>query len=186
MTIARLLPVAVTLAAVACGPRESAPPAGVPQGLKRIAVSKPANRTGEKLSVDERGLLSNFLDEKRTSVPELLAGSLRTELARRGFQVVTGTGVPTLQIELRRWEPYSVDYSSVTVDLVASLVDSGSTLWTADRSNWTVATDDADSSIESAEIGAKEVAKALLDGWEPAGAAARRKAAADDEDDEDE
>ncbi len=99
---------------------------------------------------------------------------------------MTGTGVPTLQIELRRWEPYSVDYSSVTVDLVASLVDSGSTLWTADRSNWTVATDDADSSIESAEIGAKEVAKALLDGWEPAGAAARRKAAADDEDDEDE
>ena len=52
-----------------------------------------------------------------------------------------------------------------------TLIDptSGRTLWTAERSDWNVQTTDARNGPEASGIAARDVARALVDGWQPGG-----------------
>jgi len=147
------------------------PPA--PQGVREITVQPPANHTGSDLVVNDPGVLGRYLGDTRTTVPELLAADLRTLLADRGFRVVGATTdyVPALRTEIRRWAPYSADYSEIAVGLIATLVDpeTGHTLWTVERTDWRVPTPDARSAPEASATAAREIARALVEGWQPQG-----------------
>jgi hypothetical protein len=155
----------------------TAPPAFPPgpSGVQEISVAEPSNRTGRDLVVEDPGMLGRYFGDERSTAPQVLARDLRALLEDRRFRVVRGTaeGVPRLQIELRRWDPYSVDYSQVTVSLRATLVDpsSGRTLWTADRTDWKVKTASARTQPEAFTMASLEIARALLEGWQPGGSA---------------
>jgi hypothetical protein len=166
------LAIAVVLVLAACVQQlPPLPPA--PTGIQRISVQQPENRTGRDLTVDDPGWLGRLVDQRRSNVPQVLATELGAELARRGFKVVdSGGSSPVLRTEIRRWDPYSADYSMVTVDVVASVVDpeSGRALWSAERSGWRVPTRDARSSREASAAASSAIAEALVDGWQPAAA----------------
>jgi hypothetical protein len=166
----RSLAVVLVVAIAGCvQPPAPLPPA--PTGIQQIGVEPPANRTGRDLTLDNPGWLERLLDERRTNVPSVLATELRAELERHRFRIVEPSHASaSLRTEIRRWEPYSADYSMVTVDLVASLVEpeSGRTIWTAERSGWRVATRDARSVHEASRMASAAIAAALLEGWEPA------------------
>jgi hypothetical protein len=170
----RLRHLAIVMAVVLAGcvqPPPPLPPA--PNGIQRISVGKPENHTGRDLTVDDPGWLGRLVDQRRSNVPDVLATELRAELARLGFKVVDpGGSSPVLRTDIRRWEPHSADYSMVTVDVVASLVDpdSGRALWSAERSGWHVPTRDARSGPEASRAASTAIAEALVDGWKPAGA----------------
>jgi hypothetical protein len=168
-------------ALVGCGPAlQPLPPA--PTGVQRIAVQEPANRTGDKLVVTDPGWIGQLLDEKHQTVPGLLAADLRDVLAKQGFKVAAASkkdtpSMPALRTEIRRWEPYSADYSMVTVDVAASLVDeSGRELWKAERTSWNVPTRDARSSREASMAASTAIAQALVEGWKPGNGAAATNA----------
>jgi hypothetical protein len=169
-------PLLVTLLALApiagCTTTPTPFPPG-PAGVLDIAIQPPSNQTGRELIVDQPGLLGSYLGEKRETVPEVMAGDLRTLLRDRGFRVLAANadGAPTLRTEIRRWEPHSADYSKITVSLLATLIDpaSGRTLWTAERSDWAVQTPAARNGPEASGIAARDVARALIDGWQPGG-----------------
>ena len=59
--------------------------------------------------------------------------------------------LPTLETEIRGWEPYSADWSLVVVDVVATLADpqDGRTIWSVERTDWRIPTRDARSSREA-------------------------------------
>ena len=156
-----------------CSRPPSLPPP--PGGVRRIAVEPPANRTGSDLVVDGPGLLQRVLKQDVATVPDLLAEDLRTALTRQGFRVVTpGTkDVPVLRTEILRWQPYAADYDTVTVGLVASLLEPGSgrELWKASRPDWVVATYGAGSRREATMAASAAIAEALVEGWQPAAAA---------------
>jgi hypothetical protein len=103
----------------------------------------------------------------------VLAGDLRSLLRDRGFRVLAGDAedVLMLRTEIRRWDPYSADYSQITVSLLATLVDpaSGRSLWTAERTDWKVQTPDARSGPEASGMAARDIARALIEGWQPSG-----------------
>jgi hypothetical protein len=144
-----------------------------PASVQDIAIQPPSNQTGRELIVDQPGLIGSYLGDKRETVPEVMAGDLRTLLRDRGFRVLAANaeGAPTLRTEIRRWEPYSADYSKITVSLLVTLIDpaSGRTLWTAERSGWNVETPAARNGQEASGIAARDVARALVDGWQPGG-----------------
>ena len=152
-------------------PPAPAPPAGV----ERLAIALPTNRTGHEIVVDEPGFLEQrVLHEKRATLPQTLAEDLRVTLVERGFKIVSApsTSSPTLRTEIRRWEPYSADYSMVVVDMTASLVEpSGRELWTSERTNWRVPTRDAHSTYEASTAASRAIAEALVGGWGSATAA---------------
>jgi hypothetical protein len=160
--------IAITVLA-GCAP-PMAPLPAAPSGLRAVAVQQPVNRTNAALVVNDPGLIGKAVGESRSTVPDLLADDLRSELGQRGFRVArAGAGdTPTLQVEIRRWAPYPADYSAVNVDLAATLVEgtSGRTLWSAQRRDWNVPTPDARSSIEASEMASQEIAATLLDGWQ--------------------
>jgi hypothetical protein len=166
--IIRYLLVAVALAGCARPPAPLPPP---PSGVRSVAVELPVNRTGDDLVVFGPGILQRVLRADVVTVPDLLAEDLRKVLVRQGFRTPTpGTeGVPVLRTEIGRWEHYAPDYETVTVDVVASLVEpeSGRELWKAARSGWVVATYDAPSRHESSLAASDAVAEALLEGWAP-------------------
>jgi len=156
------------------------PPAPLPRpptGVRYIAVEQPVNRTGEDLVVYGPGPLQRLLKLDTVTVPDLLAEDLRKVLARQGFRTpAPGTeGVPVLRTEIGRWEHYAANYETVTVDVVASLVEpaSGRELWRASRTRWVVATYDAASRRDSSTAASMAIAEALLEGWEPAATPAR-------------
>lgn len=164
------VPVFVTIL-VGCAAARPAPPPPGPSGVQEIAVAQPTNRTGGALVVEEPGWPANVIGETRSTVPDLLAADLRAQLTDRGFRLATprSTGAPTLQVEIRRWELYSADYSTVTVDLLATLLEpSGRPLWSLERTRWSVPTRDARSSIDASNMAAEEIATTLIDGWQPA------------------
>jgi hypothetical protein len=169
-TTRRLLSVVTTAALLGCAasPPPLPPP---PQGVREIAVQAPVNRTGGELVVNDPGAIGRYLGDTRSTVPDLLAADLRTLLAAQGFRVVSATTdyVPALRTDIRRWKPYSADYSEVEVGLVATLVDpeTGRTLWTAERTDWRVQTPDARSAPEASATATREIARALIEGWQP-------------------
>lgn len=159
--------VAVLLVLGCARPPTFPPP---PAGVKRIAVEQPVNRTGEDLVVDGPGLLQRALRAEVSTVPDVLREDLRVALERQGFRVTEpGPGVPVLRTEIRRWQPYAADYDSVTVDVVASLVepDGGRELWRAAQPDWVVSTSDASSRRDASFAASAAIADALLDGWQP-------------------
>lgn len=161
--------IALLLALAGCSP-PLAPLPPPPQGVRDIAVVLPTNATGKELLVNNPGMLGRAIGEATTTVPEALASDLRQLLVDRDFRVVANTGyAPELRVQITRWDLYSADYSSVTVDLTASLVDpkSGRELWTAGRTGWPVATPNARSSLDCSASAALAVARALIDGWQP-------------------
>lgn len=173
-----LLVTVVLAAAVlgACTQHQQTPVPPAPAGVKRIAVAAPKNSTGQELVVDDRGLFAGLLDEKRTTVPDLIRKDLQEVLTLRGFTVVSGpgAGIAELRVDLEKWEPYVADYSTVTVDLVATLVDAdGGTLWTLTRTGWRVPVDEPRTALNASLSGALYVARALIETWEPAGKSAR-------------
>jgi hypothetical protein len=152
-----------------CARPASFPPP--PDGVKRIAVDQPVNRTGDDLVVDGPGLLQRVLEQETSSVPDILAEDLRTVLTQQGFRVAQpGEDVPVLRMEIRRWQHYAADYQSVTVDVGASLVEPGSgrELWKASRADWVVSTYNAGSRREASIAASEAIAEALLEGWQPA------------------
>lgn len=155
------------------GPPSLPPPPG---GVKRIAVAHPANHTGGDLIVDGPGLMQRVLREEIATVPDVLAEDLRTVLTQQGFRVTQPEDdVPVLRTELHRWQHYAADYETVTVDVVATLVEpsSGRELWKASRSDWVVGTASANSRREASLAASAAIAEALLEGWEPAAAPPR-------------
>ena len=153
---------------VGCSVPPSFPPP--PAGLKRIAVEKPVNRSNDDLVVYGPGLLQRLLKLDTATVPDVLAENFRTTLSRQGFRLAQpGDGAPVLKTEIYRWQPYSANYESVTVDLVATLTDptSGRELWKASPRGWIVSTNDAYSRHEASIVAASEVAETLLKGWAP-------------------
>jgi hypothetical protein len=165
-----VLALAAAAALVGCAPA-LAPLPPAPSGVKRIAVDEPVNRTGGDLVVERPGLFGELIREKTSTVPELLGADLCAVLERQGFALAKTVldDVPVLRTEIRRWEPYSADYSMVTVDLVASLVEPGSgrELWSAARTDWNVPTTYAHSRRDASAAAASAVAEALLAGWQP-------------------
>ena len=128
----------------------------------------PSNQTGTTLVIDDPGLLLKMFVEK-TTVPQVLADDLRVALVQRGYRVDhVGQDAPKLQVEIRRWDHYSADYSQVTVDLVATLERSGRRLWSVERTKWRVATPDSRTSGEASSIASEAIAAALLEGWQAA------------------
>lgn len=169
MSTSRLLPLGLVLLAVAActAPKPSqAPPAGV----DKLVVAPPENTTGDALVVDEPGAIGRALQMKRVTVPNVLASELRRRLEIQGFAVMPSksTGFPTLKTEIRRWEPYPADYSQVTVDITAILVDgSGREIWRMDRERWRVPTPDTESAIDSSREASASVAEQILLAWTP-------------------
>lgn len=171
-----LVTVALAAAVLGACTQQQAPVPPGPTGVKRITVAATKNSTGQELIVDDRGVFAGLLDEKRTTVPDLIKKDLQELLTLRGFTVVTGpgSGVAELRVDLKKWEPYVADYSTVTVDLVATLVDAnGATLWTVERTNWIVPVDEPHTGLNASLSGAMTVARALVDDWTPAGTSAR-------------
>lgn len=170
MTLRRLSASIVVALLVGCAPpAPPLPPA--PTGLDRISVQEPVNRTGDDLVVEEPGWLGRLTDTKGSTVPDVLAEDLRTMLTRRGFKVRDPSGSwPALRTEIRRWEPYSANYSLVTVDVLALLVepDTGRELWRVERADWKVLTPDARSRREASLLASSAIAEALLETWQPA------------------
>jgi len=161
---------AAALAALAACVQPPSPLPPPPDGIGRIAVAEPVNRTGKKLDMDEHGAFALVLGPKHSTVPEVLAADLRRELAKRRFDVVAPHGTtPTLRVELTRWEPHATDWSAVTVDLRATVVEAGMArpLWTATRTGWVVPTPDADSRPEAWVAASRTVAERLVEGWRP-------------------
>ena len=168
MRARRLLGLFLVATLVGCSVPPSFPPP--PGGLKRIAVEKPVNRSNDDLVVYGPGLLQRLLKMDTASVPDVLAEDYRITLIRQGFRLAEpGEGVPVLKTEIFRWQPYSANYETVTVDLVATLVDptSGRELWKASPRGWIIPTNDAYSRHEASIVAASEVAEALLKGWAP-------------------
>ena len=159
----------VALAGCARPPAPLPPP---PSGLRYVAVEQPVNRTGEELVVYGPGLLQRVLKQDTVTVPDLLAEELRKVLMQQGFRAPTPgmEDAPVLRTEIGRWEHYTANYETVTVDVVASLVEpaSGRELWRAARSGWVVATYDASSRRDSSLLASTAIAEALLEGWQPA------------------
>jgi hypothetical protein len=166
--------VAVVLAAAVLGActQPSPPTPQGPVGVLRITVATPKNDTGQDLIVDDRGLFAGLLEEKRSTVPEILKKDLQEVLTLRGFKVLTGPGpgIAEMKIDLREWEPYVADYSTVTVDLVATLVDAnGRDLWTVTRTNWQVPVDEPRTALNASLSASLYVARGLIESWQPAG-----------------
>ena len=168
---------AVALAVLLAGCVSPAPapiPPG-PQGVQRIVVPKPANRTQSPLVVDDPGWIDKVLSsDKKKTVSDVLASHLRNQLEQRGFLVKvsdTTKELPTLKTEIRRWEPYSADWSLVVVDLTATVEDpqGGRTIWSVERTDWRIPTRDASSSREASIAAATTIAETLVAGWTPAG-----------------
>jgi hypothetical protein len=142
-----------------------------PGGILKIDVAKPVDATGGALPEQPRGREFDFGSVQEPTVTESLALQLRSQLASRGFEVMTRktTGVPELRTEIRRWAPYQVDYSMVTVDVTATLVDgqTGATIWTDQRRDWNVPTHGAPTPFDAALEATRTVAKDLVEGWQP-------------------
>ena len=168
--------VAVVLLA-GCVSKEPAPLPPGPQGVKRIVVPKPVNSTQSQLVVDDPGWIDKMLSsDKKKTVSDVLASHLRDQLEQRGFVVKASDAtkeLPTLKTDIRRWEPYSADWSLVVVDLVATLDDpqAGRTVWSAERTDWRIPTRDAHSSREASIAAATTIAETLVAGWQPVGKA---------------
>jgi hypothetical protein len=174
-TIHPLLAAVLALVSIAGCAMTPAPIPPGPRGVQDIAVQPPSNQTGRELIVNQPGLLGAYFDEKRSTVPDVLASDLQSLLRDRGFRVLAANadGVPTLRTQIRRWDPYSADYSRITVSVLATLTDptSGRTLWTLDRANWDLLTPDARNGQEASGIAARDIARALIEGWQPGGSA---------------
>jgi hypothetical protein len=187
MPTLRRLPLALLLLGLAaCTPPKpsQAPPAGV----DKLVVLPPENKTGDPLIVDEPGAIGRALQMKRVTVPNVLASELRRRLEIQGFAVMPSksTGFPTLKTEIRRWELYPADYSQVTVDLSAVLVDgSGQEIWRMERERWRVPTPDTESAIDSSRDAAASVAEQLLLAWRPSSQPAKVDPDEPEESDED-
>jgi hypothetical protein len=162
---------ALGIAALASCARSPAPFPPAPSGVRYIAVEQPVNRTGDALVVDGPGLLQRVLKQDTVAVPDLLAEDLRKVLMQQGFSTPTsGTDAPVLRTEIGRWEHYTATYETVTVDVVATLVEpaSGRELWKAARSGWIVPTYNAGSRRDASMAASTAIAEALLEGWQPA------------------
>jgi hypothetical protein len=111
------------------------------------------------------------LKQDTVTVPDLLAEDLRKVLMQQGFSTPTsGTDAPVLRTEIGRWEHYTATYETVTVDVVATLVEpaSGRELWKAARNGWIVPTYNAGSRRDASMAASTAIAEALLEGWQPA------------------
>lgn len=163
---------ALGIAALAGCAHAPAPLPAPPNGVRYIAVEQPVNRTGEELVVYGPGLLQRVLRQDTVTVPDLLGEDLRKVLMQQGFRTPTPgmEDAPVLRTEIGRWEHYTANYETVTVDVVASLVEPGTgrELWKTARSGWVVPTYDAGSRRDASMLASTAIAEALLEGWEPA------------------
>ena len=120
MRARRLLGLVLIATLAGCSVPPSFPPP--PGGLKRIAVEKPVNKSNDDLVVYGPGLLQRLLKLDTASVPDVLAEDYRITLTRQGFRLAEPSeGVPVLKTEIFRWQPYSANYETVTVDLGTAL-----------------------------------------------------------------
>jgi hypothetical protein len=164
----RMLLLLTALLQLGCGASRPFPAVG-PAGVRTVAVEPIDDRTGDPLVIEDPGLLGRVFDVERSTVPGLLRSDLRATLTARGFEVVAepGRDAAVLHTELRRWTPYTADYSMVVVDLTAWLVEpSGRELWRLERRDWRVPTRDARSSYEAAIMAADGVAEGLVGDWQ--------------------
>ena len=115
---------------------------------RRVAVEQPVNRTGDDLVVDRPGLVAAAPRGGERDGARPPRRGPRNALGHQGFRLAEPAGdAPVLRTEISRWQHYAADYDTVTVDVMASLVDpaSGRELWSAARPGWVVATYDAGS-----------------------------------------
>jgi hypothetical protein len=162
---------ALLLVAAACT-RAPTPPPGPPPEIARVAVAPPTNHTGNPLTLDQHGRVTLVLPPKHDTVPDVLGFALRSALQRHRFDVGTATGppAPLLHVDLRRWDTDEKDWSAVTVDLTATLVEPGTAraLWSASRTGWVVPTPGATSRPAAWVAAARAVADGLVANWRPA------------------
>ncbi len=133
-----------------------------------LAVAPVENRTGDALAIAGDTYLGRMLGRQKRTVPDEIASDLEARLRELGFGV-GGAGVPRLRVVLQRFEPDLPALAYVEVSLTASLVDAdGAVRWSRDRSKWLVSTTGAVSLENAYEAAAREVARGLVDGWQPA------------------
>jgi hypothetical protein len=97
------LPIAVAMLILAgCTARPA--PEAPPQGVDRIAIEAPVNRTGRDVVTEDPGIVGTLLKEKRATLPKTLAEDLRLALVDRGFKIIgaRSTSSPTLRTEITR------------------------------------------------------------------------------------
>lgn len=170
MTIHRPFIVAVAAVVVGCAAHRQPPIPPAPSDVQQVVLAEPVNRTGGELVVVDPGLFERLMREERSTVPGLLAGDLRARLEQQGFRLGDRTSgdAPVLRTEIRRWEPFAADYSTVTVDIDAALVDTGGReLWSVTRTGWSVATPGAESRVQASALASVAIAEALVGSWEP-------------------
>ena len=149
---------------VACTPRTPLPEP--PAGLSTIAVAAVENRTGDDLVVSGDNVVARWLKRPKRTVPDVLREDLRRALEGRGLTVADGGNMPTLRVVLRRFEPDVPQLTWVEVALGAQVVDpDGTVRWDAERSSWLVPVRGAPSLEVAYESAARDVARALVDGW---------------------
>lgn len=171
----RILLVVLTLSSFGCAAlRPEMPSTPPPGGILRIGVEKPVNASGAELLQPPKDPLFEAVTGvvPQPTIIESLETHLRSQLQSRGFQVLTKNvaEVPVLRTEIRKWLPYQVDYSLVTVDVIVTLVDgkTGATIWSERRSNWNVPTHGQSSPFDAALEATRRVPKDLLESWTPA------------------
>jgi hypothetical protein len=186
MPTSRLLPLGLLLIALAgCTPPK--PSQTPPKGVDKLLVAPPENKTGQTLIIDEPGAIGRVLQLKRVTVPNVLASELRRQLEIQGFAIVPSksTGFPTLKTEIRRWELYPADYSQVTVDITATLVDGdGREIWRMDRKDWRVPTSQSENATDSSRDASATIAEHLVLAWRPSNQPAKADPDAPEESDE--
>jgi hypothetical protein len=185
---------AASLAALglSCAAPRIAPP---PSSVRRVAVLRPQNRTGDGLLIAGASLLERYaLRTDRVTVPDVLAAETGLQLARHGIDLVSpeevehatggrvpgsadaaaqlaregGLDAPVLYLEIRRWDPDAGTHPAfVIVALGAALVDpgAGTILWQADLASRPVATPGAVTRASAYVDATRKVAEELFASW---------------------
>ncbi len=187
----------VLLALMVAGCARSPTSASIAATAGAIAVLPPNNRTGDDLLVAPGSLVGKYVfDDARVTIPDVLAGEARRQLARRGYTLVPTETVDTalggqrpdsapdaallatrhhidasvLYIEIRNWEAnahFNPDF--VIVSIQATLVDpsTGRVLWTADHPSRPVPTPGAVNPGDASVTAAAKVMKEMMAGLGP-------------------
>lgn len=140
-----------------------------PTGLTTVAVAPVVNATGDELVVSGDNFVAKMLKRPKRTVADALRDELKSALRRQGFSVADAGAVPTLRVTLRHFEPDlpQLTWISVAVEATLGTADAPPQ-WTAERSRWLVDVRGAPTLAAAYESAAQNVARALVDGWQPA------------------
>ena len=180
------------VAFVLAGCAAAAPPP--PASIRVVAVFPPLNETGDELLIAGGSILEKYVfHTERFTVTDVLAAEARSQLAQRGYDVVSpaavekavgaqppdsryaaamlakerGFGGGVMFIDLRRWVYSSPD--AIIVSLRVDVVESGTgrVLWSADRPSRPVSTQGTIDIANAYYVAARRVMSEALESFTP-------------------